>query len=174
MSTRVVHPLATATGSVEDDKSGAPTRSGGGTTIVEHNMTIPEESGGQAETEITGATSGVGHNQALQGLAGGVHSVLAIYLVGKGVDGEDQTAAGELAWCKGPPTASTEMEVNIPDGRRSPEISPAWKGPIQSSMVTPRISGHIPINEAHLAFITFNLDAIKGIYNSGLMGLNRL
>jgi hypothetical protein len=116
--------------------------------------------------EMTGATSGVGHNQALQGLDGGVHSVPAISLVFKGVDGEDQTAAGELAWGKGPLMVSTEMEVDILDGKRSPEISPVPKGPIQSSMVTPRVSWHILINKAHLAFINSNLDAIKGIKNT--------
>ncbi len=77
--------------------------------------------------EITGATSGIGHNQALQGLDGGVHRVSAISLVDKGVDGEDQTAAGELAWGKEPPTASTEMKVDIPDEKRSLEISPVQK-----------------------------------------------
>jgi hypothetical protein len=103
-------------------------------------MTIPQESGGQADTEMTGATSVVGHNQALQGPDGGVHRVSAISLVAKGVDGEDQTATGELACGKEPPTASTEMVVNILDEKRSLEISPVWKGPIQSLMVTPRIS----------------------------------
>jgi hypothetical protein len=82
------------------------------------------------------------------------------------VDSEDQTAAGELAWGNEPPTASTEMEVNIPDEKRSLEISPAQKGPIPSSMVTPRISWHTPINEAHLGFIKSKLDAIKGIKNT--------
>jgi hypothetical protein len=105
---------------------------------------------------MTGATYGVGHNQALQGLDGGVHRVSTISLVGKGVDGEEQTARGELAWCKKPPAASTEMEVDIPDEKKSPEISPVQKGPIQSSMVTPRISWHIPINVAHLAFNNSN------------------
>ncbi len=166
MSTGVVHPLATTTGSVEHSHPVAPTGSGGGATIVNHNMTTPQESGGQADTEMTGAAPGVGHNQALQGLNGGVHRVSAISLVGKGADIEDQTVAGELAWGKEPPTASTEMEVNIPDGKRSPGISPARKGPLQSSMVIPRISWHIPINEAHLAFINSNLDAIKGIKNT--------
>jgi hypothetical protein len=61
---------------------------------------------------------------------------------------------------------STEMEVNIPYGKRSPEISPPRKGPIQSSMVTPRIFWHIPINEAHLVFINSDSDAIKGIKNT--------
>jgi hypothetical protein len=82
------------------------------------------------------------------------------------VDSEDQTVAGELAWGKEPPTASTEMEVDIPDEKKSLEISPVRKGPIQSLMVTPRISWHIPINEAHLAFINSNLDAIKGVKNT--------
>ncbi len=166
MSTGVVHPLSPATGSVEHGQPVAPTGSGGGATIVGHNMTTPQESGGQADMEMTGTTSGVGHDQALQGLDGGVHRVSAISLVGKGVDGEDQTATGELAWGKEPPTASTEMEVNIPDEKRSLEISPVWKGPIQSLMVTPRISWHIPINKAHLAFINSNSDAIKGIKNT--------
>ena len=60
-------------------------------------MTIPQESGGQVDTEMTGTTSGGGHKQALQGLNGGVHSVPTISLVGKGVDGEGQTAAGECS-----------------------------------------------------------------------------
>jgi hypothetical protein len=69
---------------------------------------------------MTGATSGVGHNQALQGLNGGVHRVPAISLVGSGVDGKNQTATGELSGGKGPPTVSTEMEVNMPDGKKTP------------------------------------------------------
>jgi hypothetical protein len=154
MSTRVVYPLATTAGFVGDNQLVAPTGSGGGTTIVDHDMTIPQESGGQANTEMTSARSGVHHDQALKGLDGGVHRVPAISLLGEGVHGEDQTAAGELAWGKGPPTASTEMEVNVPDGEKSPEISPAWKSPIQSLMVTPRIFWHIPINEAHLHSLT--------------------
>ncbi len=97
MSTGVVHPLATATGSVEHSQPVTPTGSEGGTTIVDQDMTTPQESGVQVDTEMTRTTSGVGHDQALQGLDGGVHRVSAISLVGKGVDGEDQTAAGELA-----------------------------------------------------------------------------
>jgi hypothetical protein len=86
MSTRVVHPLATVTGSVRDGQPIAPTGSRGGATIADHDMTIPQESGGQADMGMTGATSGVGHNQALQGLDGGVHRVPAISLVGNGVE----------------------------------------------------------------------------------------
>jgi hypothetical protein len=137
MSTRVVHPLATAIGSVKDGQPLAPTGSSGGTTIVNHDMTIPQESGGQADTEMTGTTSGIGYNQALQGLDGGVHRVPANSLVGKGVDCEDQTTAGELASGKGPPMASTEMEGNILDGTRSPEISPAQKS------TNPILDGHL-------------------------------
>jgi hypothetical protein len=166
MLTGVVHPLATVTGSVRDGQPIAPTGSGGGATIVDHNMTIPQESGGQRDIGITGATSGIGHDQALRVLNGGVHRVPAISLVGNGVDGKDQTETGDLSGGKGPPMASKEMEVDMPDGKKCPEISPAWKGPIQSSMVTPRISWHIPINEAHLAYITSNSDAIKGIKNT--------
>jgi hypothetical protein len=70
MSTGVVHPHATATGSVEDGQPIAPTGSGGGTNIVNHDMTTPQESGGQADTEMTGATSGIGHDQTLQVLMG--------------------------------------------------------------------------------------------------------
>jgi hypothetical protein len=166
MATRVVYPLATVTGSVRDGQLVAPTGSGGSATIVDHNMTIPQESGGQTDMEMNGATSGVGPNQALLGLDGGVHKVPAISLVGNGVDSEGQTAAGESAGGKGPPRLSTEMEVDMPDGKKGSEISSALKGPIQSSMVTPRISWHIPINEAHLAFINSDLDAIKGIKNT--------
>jgi hypothetical protein len=109
MSSGVVHPLATATGTVGDGQPVAPTGSGGGATIVNHDMTMPQESGGRMDTGMSGTTSGVGCNQALQGLDGGVHKVPAIFLVGYGVDGKDQTAAGELSGGKRPPRASTEM-----------------------------------------------------------------
>jgi hypothetical protein len=66
-------------------------------------MTTHQESGGQADMKMTGATSGIGHDQALQGLDGDVHRVSAIFLVGKGVDSEEQTAAGELAWARNLP-----------------------------------------------------------------------
>ncbi len=52
-------------------------------------MTTPQESGGQVDTEMTGSTSVIGHDQTLQGPDGGVHRVYAISLVGKGVDSED-------------------------------------------------------------------------------------
>jgi hypothetical protein len=118
MLSGVVHPLSPATGSVEHGQPTAPTGSVGGTTIVDHDMTTPQKSVGQVDTEMTGTTSVVGHDQALQGPDGGVHRVYAISLVGKGLDGEDQTAAGELAWCNGPPTVTTEMEVTFPMRRK--------------------------------------------------------
>jgi hypothetical protein len=138
-ATGAVHPPASATGSVRDGQLVAPTGSRGGATIVDLKLTIPKESGGQMDIEMTGATTQVGHNQVLQDLNGGVHRVPAISLVGNYVGGEFQTAAGESAGDKGPPTASTEMEVDMSDGNKGPEISPAWKGPIKSSTVTPRI-----------------------------------
>jgi hypothetical protein len=131
MATGVVHPLATMTGSVRDGQLASPTGRGDGATTVNHNVTIPQESGGQMDMEMTGAASGIGHDQVLPGLDGGEHRIPATSLVGNGVDGEDQT---------GPPTTSTETEVNMLDGKKGPEISPAWKGPIQPLMVTPKIS----------------------------------
>jgi hypothetical protein len=89
---------------------------------------------------MTGTTAEESHDQVPLSLSGGVHRVPAISPVGNGADGEDQTAVGEPAGGKGPPTASTEMEVDTLDGNKGPETSPAQKGPIQSSMVTPRIS----------------------------------
>jgi hypothetical protein len=140
MATGVVHPRETATGSVGDGQLIAPTGSKGGTTIVNLDMTIPQESDGQTDMEMTGTTSGIGHDQVLTGLNGGVHRLPDISLVSNGVEGEDQTATGESVGGKGPPTASTEMEVEMSDGKKGPEISPARKGPIQSLMVAPRIS----------------------------------
>jgi hypothetical protein len=139
-ATGAVHLPASATGSVGDSQLAAPAGSRGGTTIVNLKLTISRESGGQMDIKMTGTTSGVGHNQVLQSLNGGVHSVPVISLVGNGVDGEDQTAAGESAGGKGPPAVSTEMEVNTSNGNKGLETSPARKGPIQSSMVTPRMS----------------------------------
>jgi hypothetical protein len=134
--------------------------------MVDLVLTIPQESGGQRDIEMTGATAGTSHNQVPRSLNGGVHSVPAIFLVGNGADGEDQTMAGEPAGGKGPPSASTETEVDTLDGNKDPETSPAWTRPIQSSIVTPRISLHISINDTHLAHINFDLDAIKSIKNT--------
>jgi hypothetical protein len=145
-ATGAVDPPTSTTGPVKGSQLVAPTGSRGSATIVDLDLTIPQESGGQMDIEMTGPTSGVGHDQVLQGLEGGVHRVPAISLVGNGVDGEDQTAAGESAGGKGPPLAYTEMEVDMLDRNKGLKISPAWKGPIQYSMVTPRISRHIPIN----------------------------
>ena len=121
--------------------------------------------------EMTGITSGVGHNQVLQGLNGGVHKVPA---VGNGADNEDQTMAGESADGKGPPTASTEMEVDTSDENKGQETSPAQKRPPQSSMVTPMISRHIAINEAHLTHINSDSNLSKvlrtPVHAAGVMG----
>jgi hypothetical protein len=142
-ATGAVDLPASATGPVGDGQLVVPTGGGSSATTAKYNLTIPQKSGGQTDIEMTGATSGTGHDQVLQVLKGGVHRVPGISLVGNGVDGEDQKAAGELAGGKGPLTAFTEMEVDTLDGNKGPETSPAWKWPIQSSMVTPRISQHI-------------------------------
>jgi hypothetical protein len=165
-TTEAVDPLASATRPVGDGQLVAPTGSKGSASIFDLNLTIPQKSGGQMDIEMPGATSGVSYNQVLQGLNGGLQRVPAISLVGNGVDGEDQTAAGESAGGKEPPMVSTEMEVNTLDGNKGSETSPAWKGPIQSSMVSPRISQHILIDETHLAYINLDLYTIKGIKNS--------
>ncbi len=54
------------------------------------------------------------------------------------------------------------------DKQKGLETSPAQNKLPQSSMVTPRIPRHIPINEAHLEYINSNLDNIKGIKNTRL------
>ncbi len=97
-----------------------------------------------------GTETGIGHDQALQGLDGGVHRFPAISLVGKGLDDKDQTAARELAWGKGPPMASTEIKVDILDGKAqsntqwSPQrylgISPSMRLTWHSSTPTQMLS----------------------------------
>ncbi len=139
-ATGAVDPSASATRPVGDDKLVVPTVGGGSATMVHLDLTIPHESGGQTDIEMTGATAGASHDQVLQSLNGGIHRIPAISLVGNGADGEDQTAAGEPAGGKGPSAASTEMEVDKLDRNKGPETSMAWKGPIQSSMVTRGIS----------------------------------
>ncbi len=124
-TTGAADPPASTTGPVGDGQLVVPTGGGGSATMVDLDLTIPQESGGQTDIEMTGATSGVGHDHILQGLDGGVHRVPAISPVGNGADGEDQTAAGQSAGGKGPPTASTEMEVDTSDGNKGPETSPA-------------------------------------------------
>jgi hypothetical protein len=115
---------------------------------------------------MTSATIGSSINQVLLSPSGGMHRDPTTSLVGISVDGEDQTAAGELTWGKGPLRVSTGMEVNMLDKQKGLETSPAQKRLPQTYMVTPRISQHIPINETHLEYINFDLDAIKGIKNT--------
>ncbi len=165
-ATGAVDPSASATGSVGDGQLVAPSGGKGSTTIADLDLTTPHDRRGLTDIEMTGAIAGASHDQVPLSLSGGVHRVPATFPVGISVDGKDQTAAGEPAGGKGPPTASTEMEVDTSDGNKGPETAPAQKRPIQSSMVTPRISWHIPINEAHLAYINSNSDVIKRIKNT--------
>ncbi len=157
---------ASATGSVGDGQLVAASGGKGSAPMADLYFTIPHDSGGLTDIEMTGATAGASHDQVLLSLSGGVHRVPTTSLVSIGMDGEDQTAAGEPAGGKGPLMASIEMEVDTWDRNKGPKISPAQKRPIQSSMVTPRISRYIPINEDHLAYINSDLDAIKGIKNT--------
>jgi hypothetical protein len=161
-----IDPPASATGPVGDGHLVVLTGGGGSATMVDLDLTIPHKSGGQMDIKMPGPTAGASHDQVPLSLNGGVHRVPAIFPVGNGADGEDQTVAGEPAGGKGPLTVSTEMEVVRLDENKGPKTSLAQKGPIQSSMVTPRISRHIPIYEVHLAYINLNLDAMKGIKNT--------
>ncbi len=51
MSTGVIHPLSPAKRSVKHGQPIAPTGCRGGATIVDHDMTTPQESGGQADRD---------------------------------------------------------------------------------------------------------------------------
>jgi hypothetical protein len=138
-ATGAVDPPASATGSVGDGQFVVPSGGKGSATMADLDLTMPHDSGGLTDIEMTGVTAGASQDQVQLSLNGGVHRVPTTSPVGIGVAGEDQTAAGEPASGKGPPTAYTEMKVDTLDGNKGPETSPAWKGPIQSSMVTPRI-----------------------------------
>ncbi len=73
------------------------------------------------------------------------------------MDGEDQTVAGEPTGHQGPLRVLTGMEVDTLDEQKGLKTSPAQKRFPQTSMVTPRISRHIAINEAHLEYNNSNL-----------------
>jgi hypothetical protein len=138
---------AITTGSVGDGQSVAapPSRGKGCAPMADLVLTIPHR-GGLTDIEMTSDTAGASLNQVPLSLSGCVHKVPTTSLVGISVDGEDQTVAGEPTGGKGPLTVSTEMEVNILGKQKGLETSPAQKRLPQSSMVTPRISRHIPIN----------------------------
>jgi hypothetical protein len=139
-ATGAVDPPASATGPVRDSQLVVPTGGRGSATEVDLDPTRPQKKGGYTDIKITGAKAGASHNQVPQSLNEGVHRVPAISPVGNGADGEDQIAAREQAGGKGPPAASTEMEVDTLDKNKGLGTSPTQKGPIQSSMVTQRIS----------------------------------
>ena len=81
------------------------------------------------------------------------------------MDGEDQRAAVVLPGGKGPETELPGREVKIFYEQRELETSLVQRKPLQTSMITPKISQHIPINEAHLEYINSNLEAIRGSQN---------
>ncbi len=166
-ATGAVDPPAIATGSIGDGQSVAAPPSGGKgcAPMADLGLTILHR-GGTTDIEMTSDTAGASLDQVPLSLSGDVHRVPTTSLVGIGVDGEDQTVAGEPTGFKGPLTVSAEIEVDMSDEQKGLETSPAQKRLPQSSMVTPRISRHIPINEAHLEYINSNSEAIKGIKNT--------
>jgi hypothetical protein len=166
-ATGAIDPPASATGSIGDGLLVAPSGGKGSAPMpmADLDLTIPHDRRGLTDIEMTGATIRASHNQVLLSLSGGVHRVPASSLVGI-MDGEDQTAARESAGGNGPLTASTEMKVDMLDENNGLETSLSQKRPLQSSMVTPRISWHTTINEAQLPYINSDLDAIKGIKNT--------
>ncbi len=136
-----VDPPAIATGSIGFSQPVAALPSGGKSCalMTDFGLTIPQR-GGLMDVEMTSATVGASLNQAPLNLSGGIHRVPTTSLVGIGVDGEDQTAAGEPTGGKGPLTGSTGMEVDTLDDQKGLETYPEQKRLPQSSMVTPRIS----------------------------------
>ncbi len=142
-----IDPPAIATGSVGDVQSVAAPPSGGKACarMAGLGLTISQR-GGPTDIEMTSATIGAILDQVPLSISGGVHRVTTTSLVGIGVDGGHQTAAGEPTGGKGPLTVSTGMEVDTLDKQKGLETSPAQKRLPQSSMVTPRISRHILIN----------------------------
>ncbi len=165
-SEAVDHPAIT-TGSMRDSQSVAvpPPGGKGCAPMADLGLTIPQR-GCPMEIAMASATVGAGINQEAFSPSGGVHRVSTTSLVGIVVDSEDQTVAGEPTGGMGPLTVSTEMEVNTLEKQKGLKTSLAQKRFPQTSMVTPRISQHIPINEAHLEYINSNSDAIKGIKNT--------
>jgi hypothetical protein len=85
---------------------------------------------------------------------------------GTGVDSNYQAAAVEPPGGKGPVMVLTGMEVEMSYKQKDQETSLAQKRLLQTSMVTPKISQHIPINKAHLDYINSNPEAIEGIKNN--------
>ncbi len=136
-----IDPPAITTRSIGDGQSVAAPPSGGKgcALMADLGLTIPQR-GGPTDIEMTSNTVGASLNQVPLSISGGVHRVPTTSLVGIGVDGEDQTEAGEPTGGKGPLTVSTGMKVDTADKQTGLETSPAQKRLPQSSMVTPRIS----------------------------------
>ncbi len=106
-------PPAVATGSIGDSQSVAAPPSGGKcyALMADHGLTMPQ-TGGPMDIKMISATVGASLDQVPLSLSGGIHRVPTIYLAGIGVDGEDQTAAGEPTGGRGPLTVLTRMEVS--------------------------------------------------------------
>jgi hypothetical protein len=128
----VVDPpaIATATGSVGDGQSVAAPPSGGKgcAPMADLGLTIPQR-GCLMDIYMTSVTVGASLDQVPSSLSGGVHRVPTMSLVGIGVDGEDQTVAGEPPGAKGPLNVSTGMEVDTLDKQKGLETFPAHDFP---------------------------------------------
>ena len=125
----VVDPPAIDTGSVRVSQSVAvPPPGGKGCALMaDLDLAIPHL-GGPIDTEMTSATAGASLDQASLSLSRGVPRVPTTSLVGIGVDGENQTAAGEPTGGKGPLTVSTEMKVDMLDEKKGLETSLTRRG----------------------------------------------
>ncbi len=128
MANGAVDPPAITIGSIGDGQSvSAPLSGGKGCALMaDLDLAIPHL-GGPIDTEMTSATAGASLDQASLSLSRGVPRVPTTSLVGIGVDGENQTAAGEPTGGKGPLTVSTEVEVDTSYKQKGLETSQAQK-----------------------------------------------
>ncbi len=163
----VPNPPAMATGSVGDSQPVAAPAPGGNccAPMAYSGLIIPQK-GGLMDIKMGSVTVGASIDQEAVSSSVGVLRVPNTPLAGTGVDGGDQTVAVEPPGGKGPLTVLTGMEEETSDKQKDHGTSPAQKRLPQTSMITPRISRHIPINKAHLEYINSDPDAIKGIKNT--------
>jgi hypothetical protein len=163
-----VNPPPMATGSIGDSQPVAVPPPGGTccAPMADPGLTIPQRVG-LKNIEIASATVGASIDQKAVSPSGVVHKVFNTPLVGTAVDGDDhQTAAVEPPGGKGPLMVLTGMEVDTSDKQKDQETSLAQKMLPLTSMVTPRISRHISIKEAHMKYFNSDPDAIKGNKNT--------
>ncbi len=115
--------------------------------MSDSGLTIPQKRGGLMDIKMASATVVSSIDQEAVNPSGGVHGIPNTPLVGTGVDSEDQTVAVESPGDNTPSMVSTGMEVVMSDEQKCQQTLPAQKRLPQTSMITPRISRHIPIND---------------------------